>query len=850
MRRILSLAAICVATSSLFADQITLVADRDNTLYQSETGSLSNGLGSHLFVGRTAQEDALSRRRALVRFDLSSIPAGSVVTQVTLSLHCSRANQSGPTAVTLHRLLADWGEGASSASGQEGAGTDAETGDATWLHRFYTTQLWTTPGGDFAAAPSASTSVGGEGVYAWSSAQLVADAQAWIDGTAQNHGWLVLGDESEPATAKRWDSRQNESADRRPSLTIVYTARPAGGACCLPDGSCVSVDADACAALGGIHQGDGTECGLVECPVPMGACCLPDATCIETSASECAALGGTYQGDASMCMDIACPLVLEPFVDALPRPAVAAPIAGKAGGEAVYRIEVTQFEQELHRDLPPTTVWGYGGSYPGPTIEARRDAPVTVTWANELRGPDGRLLLEHYLPVDHCMHGPHTEGSTPRLVTHLHGGVVPFEFDGYPEFTILPGQETTYVYPNIQEAGTLWYHDHALGITRLNVYMGLAGFYLLRDDEEDALDLPSGEFEIPLAIQDRSFHPDGRLAYPEMWMEHFFGDVILVNGKVWPYLEVKRGAYRFRVLNGSGSRAYTLALSNGATFRQIGTDVGLLEAPVPLASLTLTPGERADIVIDFARYPAGTELVLLNSAPAPFPGPAGGGVVPNVMKFVVLDEPGHVAPLPSLLRPFEPIPEEEAIAERSFELRTFPEACAGSHWLINGLRWDDVTEVVRLDTTEIWSWVNRSGVTHPMHMHLVAFQILDRQNFVISAGQVVPAGERMPPAPNERGWKDTVQAPPSQITRVIARFVGFEGLFSYHCHILEHEDHEMMRQFRTVPRADLNLDGDVGAADLAILLGAWGQADPIADLDGDGIVGASDLAILLGAWTG
>jgi spore coat protein A len=382
---------------------------------------------------------------------------------------------------------------------------------------------------------------------------------------------------------------------------------------------------------------------------------------------------------------------------------------------------------------------------------------------------------------------------------HVHGAHVQTESDGYPEDTTLPGETNVYDYPNHQLPATLWYHDHALGITRLNVMMGLAGFYLIRDPFEQALGLPSGANEIPLAIQDRSFRSDGSLVYPETWMEHFFGDTLLVNGKVWPYLQVKRGKYRFRVLNGSNSRTYELSLSNGATFHQIGSDGGLLPAPVPRTQVTLQPGERADLVLDFAAYPAGTEILLQNDAPAPYPGTPGVGVVPDVMKFVVTATLGHTAALPATLRPIEVLDEADAHEHRSFEMRKAADPCTGDTWLINGLGWHHVTEFPVLGDTEVWSFVNRSGVAHPMHMHLVMGQILDRQDFTLVEGEVVPVGTRVPPAADEAGWKDTFACPPGQITRVIARFEDYTGLYPYHCHILEHEDHEMMRQFRVTP---------------------------------------------------
>jgi spore coat protein A len=515
---------------------------------------------------------------------------------------------------------------------------------------------------------------------------------------------------------------------------------------------------------------------------------------------------------------------------------VAQPTSGSPGGTAAYTLAIRQIQQRLHRDLPLTTVWGFGdgptgATYPGPTIEAGRDQPVTVTWVNDLR--DGGVLRStHYLPVDTCPHG--ADDASPRTVIHLHGGHVPAAFDGYPEATFLPGEQVTYQYPNTQLPATLWYHDHALGITRLNVYMGLAGFYLIRDAVETGLGLPAGEFEIPLVIQDRSFNADGSLQYPAAWQDHFFGDTILVNGKVWPYLEVKQGKYRFRLLNGSNSRTYTLALSSGKPFQVIGTDGGLLPAPVAVSTLTLTPAERADVVVDFASDPAGTEILLTNSAPAPYPGPPGEGVVPDVMKFVVLPEVGYTAALPTTLRPIEILAEADSVESRIFELRRFAESCSGQAWYINGLGWDDITEFPQLGTTEIWSFVNRSGVTHPMHMHLVMFQVLDEQAFEIQNGVVVPIGPRVPPPPEAAGWKDTVPVPPDEIVRVIARFEDYKGRFPYHCHILEHEDHEMMRQFQTVLCGDGELDPDEECDDGNLVAGDG--CDATCQLEAIGVV--------------
>ncbi|MCA9287162.1 MAG: multicopper oxidase family protein, partial [Phycisphaerales bacterium] len=572
------------------------------------------------------------------------------------------------------------------------------------------------------------------------------------------------------------------------------------GACCFTDGSCQQLTAGACSLAGGTFQGLGTPCVPNPCPQPTGACCLPSGACVTLSSGDCALQGGTFQGVGVPCTTGLCPLVLTPFVDALPIPGVLQPVSGTAGGAATYEIAATQFTQRLHRDLPDTTVWGYAGATPGPIIEAFRDQPVTVTWTNDLRDAQGVPRTTHYLPVETCLHGPNVFGDAPVIVTHLHGGHVPPEDDGYPEDYYYPGQSLTYTYPNNQPAGTIWFHDHALGITRLNVYMGLAGLYILRDPVEQSLNLPRGRYEVPLIIQDRSFNADGTLRYPANWQSHYYGDFPMVNGKVSPFLEVDRGKYRFRLLNGSNSREYTLALSDNAPFWVIGTDLGLLEAPAMVTSLTITPGERAEIVIDFAAYAPGTEIILTNSA-TPMSGMA--APIPQIMKFIVQGPMGFTDPIPASLASFERLSESDARLEREFELRQFADPCGGAKWLINGLHWGHVTEFPRLGDTEVWSFINRTGVPHPMHMHLVSFQVLDRQDFTITMGQVVPVGPRTTPGPEEDGLKDTVRAAPMQITRVIARFEDYTGLFPYHCHVLEHEDHEMMRQFRAVCPADL-----------------------------------------------
>lgn len=839
------IAATLVVSERASADVAFLNPVADNTIY-SQSGNTSNGAGEGLFVGRT--NSGLSRR-ALLRFDLAAIPPDSIINSATLTLNVTRSRTS-PQILGLHRLLATWGEGTSNAGGNEGGGATATTGDATWSYRFFSTTSWAAEGADFAAVASATAEVGfAEEPANWGSAQLAQDVRDWLANPSSNAGWIVIGNEGTNQTAKRFASREYFDIALRPVLLVDYTP-PGGtnGACCLPSGTCITTSATSCAAQGGVYQGDNAPCTPNPCPQPTGVCCLSNGSCQVITAAECATLGGEYQGNGTNCVTTPCAVVLEPFVDPLPIPQNAQPQSGTGGGAAHYVIAMTEFFHQMHRDLPSTRVWGYGSSFPGPTIRARKGLPVTVEWVNDLRTPQGNLRTTHYFPVDECVHGPDLTGQVPMTVVHVHGAHTDALSDGYPENEFPPGSSSgTYTYPNNQNAATLWYHDHGLGLTRLNVYMGLAGFYLLRDSQEDALNIPRGAYEVPLAIQDRSFNTDGTLKYtdlqnPTAEHDHFFGDFILVNGKVWPYLNVRKGKYRFRVLNGSNSRFYTLSLSNQATFWQIGSDQGLLNAPAVMSELTIAPGERADIIVDFAPYAAGTEIVLQNSAPAPFPGPAGEGVIPNVMKFVVQAIAGDIDAVPATLGTVVPMDESESVKSRDFLLRRTPtEHCdKGDIWAINDLMWDDITDFPRLGTAEVWNWINASGVSHPMHMHLVQFQVLDRQDFEIVNDQVVLLGERVPPPPGERGWKDTVQSPPNQVTRVIARFEDYLGLFSYHCHLLEHEDHEMMRQFKVVCPGDFNADGFVTGVDFDEYVIAFEAGGESADFDGDGFVTGID----------
>jgi spore coat protein A len=500
---------------------------------------------------------------------------------------------------------------------------------------------------------------------------------------------------------------------------------------------------------------------------------------------------------------------LAKYVDRLVIPNVLAPVE-TVKGVVYYELTMRQFRQRLHRDLPPTTLWGYNGTYPGPTIVALRNQPARVRWANA-------LPTEHLLPVDATIHGAKPPNPAVRTVVHLHGAYVLPNSDGYPGSWFTSGDFADYDYPNTQLATTLWYHDHALGITRLNIYAGLAGLYIVRDPAEDGLQLPSGPFDIPLLIQDRSFNRGGSLFYPDkgdthpQWVPEFFGDVALVNGKVWPYLDVEARRYRLRLVNGSNARFYRLALDVGMPFYQIGSDGGLLSAPVTLKRILLAPAERADVIIDFSGL-GGRRVVLTNDAPAPFPD-GDGVVIPEIMQFRVVlplsDVPNH--PLPAVLSTVAPTFPSSAVRVRDLTLdERVDEHDKPIVMLLNELHFEDpVTETPRLNTIEIWRFINRTNDTHPIHVHLVQFRVLDRTPFDAKrydnykqSGYLRPiesyfTGPAVPPDPNEAGWKDTVRVNPGQITRIIAHF-DIPGRYVWHCHILEHEDNDMMRPYEVM----------------------------------------------------
>ncbi|HEX6963338.1 MAG TPA: multicopper oxidase domain-containing protein [Lacipirellula sp.] len=532
---------------------------------------------------------------------------------------------------------------------------------------------------------------------------------------------------------------------------------------------------------------------------------------------------------------------LEKYVDLLPNPLdnVISP-SGSLDGSPLYEISVGQFQQKVHRDLAPTTLWGYNGSYPGPTFDVPAGQQIKVEWTNNLVDGQGQPL-DHFLPYDVTLHGAgHGMPGFPeaRTVPHLHGGITPANSDGYPEHWFTPdpnapanglggpaGNQMVTTYPNVQRSANLWYHDHAMAITRLNVYAGMAGFYLLRDPEEASLNLPSGDFEVPLLLQDRSFYEDGQLYYPAgpgehaghggdpleglpdhfhgdaSVVKHFHGDANLVNGVVWPLMEVEPRKYRFRMLNGANARFYDLQLEdagqNAVPMFRIGSDVGLNDSVVEQQRVLLGPADRADLIVDFSNFNVGDELLLKNLGPdGPFGlqggGPADPSTTGQVMKFRIKPLGGpDTSSLPATLPAIERLDPADSVITRVLTLSNTIDEFGREKLLLNGKSWEDaVTEVVKLGDTEIWEFRNATADAHPMHLHLGHFQILER--FDRQTKQVVPIPEE------DSGWEDTFIVNPRENVKILARFDQFAGRYVWHCHILEHEDHEMMRPFDVI----------------------------------------------------
>ncbi|MEU8001800.1 multicopper oxidase domain-containing protein [Catellatospora sp. NPDC049111] len=593
------------------------------------------------------------------------------------------------------------------------------------------------------------------------------------------------------------------------------------------------------------------------------------------------------------------PKRIRKYVTPLAVPRALSPARDEAGGPVHYRIGVRQFRQQiLPQGLPRTTVWGYGDvskprtfRSPSGTIEASVDRPVRVTWVNELVDAAGDFR-PHLLAVDPTLHWANPPGglsgrdtrpafsSTPGpyrgpvpIVTHLHGGRSLQDSCGYPEAWYLPKArniprghatvgtfhdqfgaefaqrhgvswqpgEATFHYGNDQRAATLWYHDHALGMTRVNVYAGMSGFYLLRGGSAD---LPPGVlpgpaprpgdrpgtryYEIPLMVQDRSFNKDGSLFYPDsraftdgagpyipdgpfapIWNPAFLADTMTVNGSTWPALEVEPRRYRLRLLNGCNSRVLIMKIvtdplahrpaSPALPLWQIGNDGGFLPEPVSQRQLLLGPAERADVIVDFTGLREGTELYLINEGPDKLCGddfdPSNTATTGQIMKFTVgrltgrdrsvppeeLDLP-RIRPLGRASRTRRLALDEQLGHDHSVKMMlcTIDEhgQAVPKHWH------DPITEQPVLHATEVWELHNWSAHAHPVHLHVVQFEVLGRGK-----------DGTQPPRAGDRGLKDTVLTFPGEITRVKATF-DLAGRYVWHCHLLEHEDNDMMRPFR------------------------------------------------------
>lgn len=437
---------------------------------------------------------------------------------------------------------------------------------------------------------------------------------------------------------------------------------------------------------------------------------------------------------------------VEPFTLAFRKPPVLNPVRSDFNTD-YYEIKMQTAQVEI---LPRriTQIWGYNGIFPGPTIKQRKQRQSVVRFINNL---------------------------SVNTSVHLHGMPSQPQYDGYAEDLISPGYYKDYVYPNTA-ASTIWYHDHAVGKTSFNVYMGLAGMYIVQDDEELNLRLPSGDYDIPLIIHDKKFAADGSLIFDDQAQHSLMGDVITVNGVPWPRMEVANRKYRFRVLNASISRSYKLALSTGDDLIVIGTDSGLMPKPVNTKDMRLAMAERYDLIIDFSKYSIGTQVELQNLG---LPNNDNFGNTNKIMRFDVVRSEVDNSSIPSTLRNVEFLSESGAIRTREFIFDR-----SNRIWLINNNGWDKnrVDANPQLEEVEIWKLQNTSGLWfHPVHLHLIDGQILDRN------GQ--------PPFAYERGLKDVFYVGENETVRIIGKFKPNTGKYMYHCHNMVHEDHDMMSQF-------------------------------------------------------
>ncbi|MFH8732840.1 MULTISPECIES: multicopper oxidase family protein [unclassified Streptomyces] len=462
------------------------------------------------------------------------------------------------------------------------------------------------------------------------------------------------------------------------------------------------------------------------------------------------AAGGLFQtltsgGSANAATAAGAPAVT-PFAAPLPVPKVLAPYRRTSTAD-YYAVTMSRTSHEI---LPGTRtdVLTYNGTFPGPTIRARKGRTAVVRQINALDMPTS---------------------------VHLHGGSNPVEHDGGMMDTIAPGRSRTYVYANDQVGATLWTHDHAHHMESEHVYRGLSGLYLLGDKAEDALGLPSGRYEVPLILRDAQFDAAGQMVYTMDDAEN--RTTILVNGAPWPYMKVEARKYRFRMLNSCNLRIFILCLNDGSQVTQIGSDGGLLPAPAATPVLVLSPGERADFVVDFSKYAPGTQLTLQNML-----GPGPTELVGQIMRFDVGEKTPDTSRVPDVLTTLPALP--KPTVERSFELR-MDEPGTGDKAYINGKTFDAgrIDTNIKWGDTEVWTVTNTSTtIPHNFHTHLVQFRILERD------GQ--------PVYPAEAGLKDTVLLFPGQTARLQLTFDTHKGVYPYHCHMIDHSAMGMMAQMK------------------------------------------------------
>jgi spore coat protein A, manganese oxidase len=499
-----------------------------------------------------------------------------------------------------------------------------------------------------------------------------------------------------------------------------------------------------------------------------------------------------------------------PYQDALPIMPEVQPSSKKTDS---YDLTLSEFSQYLGlRDANgrplQTTVWGYNNSFPGPTFRVQQDNPIRVNWINQ-------LPQTHLLGVDRSLHGNNNGEPEVRAVTHQHGGINTPEDDGNPMAWTTPGQTDHFNYTNAQNPGSYWYHDHTMGNTRTNIAAGLEGAYIV-EDKKDKLRFPKGEFDVPLVVADRSFDANGQIVYAgaKQWEPEYLGDRVLVNGMVSPYQDVKKASYVYRFINGSNARFYRLKLIDQRGTQHPLVVLGSDGSYSPFLSWNLlsSPGERFDLSLNFRYYASlgVTSLRLTNDAPGPYPmGDAPTASLQEVLEFrlpekkvknIKNDEPLF---LPTWTAPIYGL--DLNVPIRTLKLQEDLDANGDPIRLnIDGLGYHDpVTEVVRLNQPEIWEFVNTTADSHPIHLHEDAFKVLSRRAFDTvkyeATNQVVYTEAARLAEPSEYGSKDTVKVNPGEVTRIYVKFTHFTGDFVWHCHILEHEDNDMMRPLRIVP---------------------------------------------------